>query len=73
MIRSLFSFLTLLSLLAAARVAHAQGTSAAPSSATPPTIRESIVVTATGKELSESQVGASITVLDSRTIESATR
>jgi vitamin B12 transporter len=35
----------------------------------PPTIHESIVVTATGRELPESQVGASITVVDRNQIE----
>jgi vitamin B12 transporter len=34
-----------------------------------PTIRESIVVTATGREMPESKVGVSITVLDRNTIE----
>ena len=36
---------------------------------TVPTIRESVVVTATGREMPESKVGASITVLDREQIE----
>ena len=46
-------------------VAYAQGASAQ----TPPTIHESVVVTATGREMPESKVGASITVLDREQIE----
>lgn len=37
--------------------------------ATPPTIRESVVVTATGRETPESKVGATVTVLDREEIE----
>jgi vitamin B12 transporter len=44
--------------------AHAQTTPA-----TPPTIHETVVVTATGREMPESKVGASITVLDRNDIE----
>ncbi len=36
---------------------------------TPPTIHESVVVTATGRDMPESKVGASITVLDRRQID----
>ena len=45
--------------------AHAQSAPAQ----TVPTIRESVVVTATGREMPESKVGASITVLDREQIE----
>ncbi|MEO5739600.1 MAG: TonB-dependent receptor [Vicinamibacterales bacterium] len=46
-------------------VAYAQGAPAQ----TAPTIHESVVVTATGREMPESKVGASITVLDREEIE----
>ena len=46
--------------------AHAQS---APAPGTPPTIHESIVVTATGRETPESEVGVSITVLTRDEIE----
>ena len=41
----------------------------APAQTTPPTIHETVVVTATGREMPDSKVGASITVLDRREIE----
>lgn len=46
-------------------VSHAQNAPAQ----TPPTIHESIVVTATGRDMPESKVGASVTVLDRNQIE----
>lgn len=49
-----------------APVARAQTTTPP---AAPPTIHETVVVTATGHEIPESKVGASITVLDRRDIE----
>ena len=39
----------------------------------PSTIRETVVVTATGREMPESKVGATITVLESETSNSAMR
>ena len=46
-------------------VSHAQ----IPPAQTPPTIHETVVVTATGREMVESKVGATITVLDRQQIE----
>ena len=60
-----FAFLLLLITSTSAR---AQGTPA-PAQDTIPTIRETVVVTATGRDMPESKVGASITVLDSQEIE----
>ena len=63
-----FSIFTLLFLRLAAAAASAQNP--APSAPNAPvTIRESVVVTATGRETPESKVGASITVLDAQDIE----
>jgi vitamin B12 transporter len=59
---------TFLFLLAASRLASAQSPSA-PGPGTVPTIRETVVVTATGRDMPESKVGASITVLDRQAIE----
>jgi outer membrane cobalamin receptor len=64
MLNSLRSSFFTVSLFATPIVALAQ---TAP--ATPPTIHESVVVTATGKDMSESQVGATISVLDRQTID----
>jgi outer membrane cobalamin receptor len=47
----------------------AQAQSAAPGPNDVPTVRETVVVTATGREMPESKVGASITVLDRQQIE----
>jgi outer membrane cobalamin receptor len=60
LIRLRFSLSTILCLLISAVAGRAQ---TPPPSTVPPTIHESVVVTATGKEMSEEQVGASITVL----------
>jgi outer membrane cobalamin receptor len=49
-------------------LAHAQSTPAQ-TAPVPPTIHETVVVTATGRDMPESKVGASITVLDRRQIE----
>jgi vitamin B12 transporter len=76
-IRRHLSLLTGLLLLMSTAHAHAQAGSGAPSpqpgpdanAQSVPTIRESIVVTATGREMPESKVGVSITVLDRNTIE----
>src|SRR5687768_16988080 len=54
-----------LTFLVAAAAAHAQPAPAQ----TPPTIHETVVVTATGRETPESKVGATITVLDREQIE----
>lgn len=56
---------SLLAVLVAAASAHAQP---APAQA-PPSIHETVVVTATGRETPESKVGATITVLDREQIE----
>ena len=61
-VSSVSAFLFLLTPIAA----HAQN---APAHRPPPTIHESVVVTATGREMPESKVGASITVLDRDEIE----
>jgi outer membrane cobalamin receptor len=61
LIRLRFSTSTILFVLISAVAVRAQNT---PAPAVPPTIHESVVVTATGKEINEDQVGASITVLD---------
>ena len=61
-----FSAVTFLFLLSTAIATRAQSTQPATA---PPTIRESVVVTATGREIVESKVGASITVLDRAEIE----
>jgi outer membrane cobalamin receptor len=58
------AFLCLLASLSA----HAQN-APAPGPDTVPTIRETVVVTATGREMPESKVGASITVLDRQEID----
>jgi vitamin B12 transporter len=47
----------------------AVGVSAQTAPQTPPTLHETVVVTATGRETPESKVGATITVLDRATIE----
>lgn len=52
---------------AASAAIHAQ--TAPPSPDSVPTIRETVVVTATGRDMPESKVGASITVLDRRDID----
>ena len=63
-----FSIFTFLFLHFAATAVGAQNQT--PSAPNPPvTIRESVVVTATGREMPESKVGASITVLDRQDIE----
>ena len=61
-----FPAVTFLFLLFTAIAPRAQSTQPVPA---PPTIRESVVVTATGRETVESKVGASITVLDRAEIE----
>jgi vitamin B12 transporter len=66
LIRLRFSLSTILCLLISAVAGRAQ---TPPPSTVPPTIHESVVVTATGKEMSEEQVGASITVLGRDIIE----
>jgi outer membrane cobalamin receptor len=58
------AFLCVISFLTASTV-HAQSAPAQ----TPPTIHESVVVTATGRETPESKVGATVTVLDREQIE----
>jgi len=60
-----FAFLLVLITVTSAR---AQSTPA-PAQDTIPTIRETVVVTATGRDMPESKVGASITVLDSQQIQ----
>ncbi len=61
-----FPVFTILFALVHATVLRAQNQPTPPA---PPTIHESVVVTATGKEMSEEQVGASITVLNRDMIE----
>ena len=66
LIRLRFPIFTVLFVLTAAIALRAQNP---PSPTVPPTIHESVVVTATGKEISEDQVGVSITVLSRDIIE----
>lgn len=61
------AFVFLLSLITASS-GRAQSTPA-PAQDTVPTVRETVVVTATGRDMPESKVGASITVIDSQEIQ----
>ena len=64
----MFLFLRSCSFSVTSISAHAQN-APAPGPDTVPTIRETVVVTATGRDMPESKVGASITVLDRQEIE----